>query len=133
MNILGKSILGVLSCVPILTGIAAVVMMLASMNDIAASGGSVGPGELTANMREFMMVAGAGALLSLGLLAFYAWHLLVVRAADDPTQRLLWGLGLLFAGAIVMPIYFYFHFVESETRRQTRPRTRRYDGVAREA
>ncbi len=116
-----KYLLGLLSLIPLLVALYTVALMFGMITDVAAAGGSASPTEWSGNLQELMGVQVAGLVVALGLMVFFFWHLLVKRAAEDPTQRLLWGLAILFAGAIAMPIYWYFEFVEKPTRLAAKP------------
>jgi hypothetical protein len=101
--------LGALTCAPLVASIVLLVRALSWFARVAEGGGSVSE----AVLREFLLESiglGAGvAVLTVGLLAFYLYHLLVVRAGPDPENRLLWLLVLVGAGVLTMPIYWYLH------------------------
>ena len=55
---------------------------------------------------EFLGLLAVSTVLSLGLLIFYMWHVFVKRAGMDGTQQVLWAIGFVVFGVIVMPIYW---------------------------
>lgn len=101
--------LGALTCAPLIAGILLLVRALSWFAHVAERGGSVSEAVVREFLLDSMWLSVGVAVLTVGLLVFYLYHLLVVRAGAGAENRLLWLLVLVGAGVLTMPIYWYLH------------------------
>src|SRR5690606_9529158 len=77
--------------------------------DLLDRGGTVSGDVLDRFVAEMTLLQGGAAVLTLLLLLGYLAHLLVLRAATPPGEKLLWLVALLGFSVFAMPVYWYLH------------------------
>lgn len=103
-----KLVIAALTLAPIVLMLVMVVLLLAHLPAFFESGGSVSP-QILQDLGELFYLPIAASILGVGLLIFYAGHLLVTRAAAPTSEKALWLLLLLCVPMIGMPIYWFMH------------------------
>jgi hypothetical protein len=118
MNQPTKLVLGAATIAPLLISGWIFVWMLGEFNRIATSGGSTSPDQFGRMFEEFLSIVVVSTVLSLGLLIFYMWHVFVKRAGMDGTQQVLWAIGFVMFGIVVMPIYWVMFILPDAAMRE---------------
>ena len=110
-----KMLIGLLSFLPILMG-ALIIFLILNLIPTFIEWDSFEPDpiEIFITMRPVFLVGIAAAVLSIGLLVFMIMHM-VRKKNIDSTERIIWVLVLLFAGAISYPIYWYMRIWKDES------------------
>ena len=102
-----KFALGAATLSPLVVSVWIFAWMISEFNRIAVSGGSTGPDQFSRMFEEFLAILSVSMVISLGLVIFYMWHVFVKRAGMDGTQQVMWAIGFLMFGIVVMPIYWF--------------------------